>query len=190
MFEMTPWRGSRTQSGNLSRYGEHPWEQFRRQFDSLFDQFFGGALMPSGQWGNQMRVWDFDVDEKDNEYVVRAELPGFDENDLNVQLHNDVLTVRAEKKQEAEGSRSYRRFERSITLPPGVDAEQVRGDYRNGVLELHIPKPAQPQGKRIPIQGAKSAAGIPGQTQPSASQTGATAGATGTKRETSQAGKA
>ena len=142
------------QSGGLStRRQRHPMELFRRRFDDLFDQMWGGMLAPFGQDFGETRVWDFGVTQNDKEVTVRAELPGFDENEINVQLENDMLTIRAEKEQKGEGQEEYRRFYRSVSLPPGLDADKAQASYRNGVLELHFPRPEGARGKRIPIQG-------------------------------------
>jgi HSP20 family protein len=121
--------------------------------DNLFDRFFGGWLTPSSEDLGPMRMWDFGVTENDKEIVVRAEMPGFDEKDLDVQLHDDVLTIKAEKEQKGDGQEEYRSFYRTVTLPQGIDAEKVQASYRNGVLELHIPRPEGSQAKRIPVQG-------------------------------------
>jgi HSP20 family protein len=142
----------RNRGNELTRYRGHPLEMFRRQFDALFDSFFGGALAPfEEEFGRQ--GWGLDVQEKDKEVVVRAEVPGFDENELDVQLNNDELTIRAEKQQKEDGQERYSRYYRSLTLPPGVDAEKAQASYRNGVLELHFPRSEQARGRRIPIQG-------------------------------------
>jgi HSP20 family molecular chaperone IbpA len=118
---------------------------------------WSGWMAPSrGEFGGE-RFWDFDVSEDDKEVVVRAEMPGFDEKNLDVQLHNDVLTIKAEKEQKGEGEEQYRRFFRSVTLPPGVEADKAQASYRNGVLEMHFPRSEQAQGRRIPIQGSPPA---------------------------------
>lgn len=128
--------------------------------DSLFDRFFGGGwLAPLAEDFGSARSWGFDVDEIDNEIVVRADLPGFEENGLDVRLDNDVLTIKAEKEQEGDDRREYRSFFRRVMLPPGVEAEKVQASYRSGVLELHIPRPAGSQAKQIPIRSQSAEAG-------------------------------
>jgi HSP20 family protein len=133
-----------------------PLERFRREFDTLFDRFFGGFPVPLDPELNQMQRWDFNVDDQDKEVVVRAELPGFGEKDLDVQLHDNMLTIRAEKQQENGEDRRSLSFHRTVTLPSGIDADKVTATYRNGVLEMHIPKTEQAKGRRIPIQGEQS----------------------------------
>jgi HSP20 family protein len=138
---------------------QRPWHSldlFRTQMDDLFDRFFSGALAPFDEGRDQMRVWDFGVTENDKEIIVRAEMPGFEEKDLDVRLDDNVLTIKAEKEQKGEGQEEFRSFQRSITLPQGIDAEKVQATYRNGVLELHIPRPRGSQAKRIPIQAQRT----------------------------------
>jgi HSP20 family protein len=132
---------------------------FRREMDSLFDRFFDGWPAPFEEDFGSRRLWDFDVREDDKEVVVRAEVPGFEENELNVEMDDNVLSIRAEKQQEGDGGRSYRSFYRSVALPPGIDAEKAQASYRNGVLELHFPRPEGRKGKRIPVQGQRADTG-------------------------------
>jgi HSP20 family protein len=145
--------------GRLVPRREDPFRLFRRDFDTLFSMLLGGghplSRMPFDQDMEQLRVWDFDVRETDKEIVVRAELPGFAENELDVQLDNDMLTIRAEKEQKGEGEESYRSFYRSLALPSGVNAENVQANYQHGVLELRIPRPEGAQPKRIRIEHHK-----------------------------------
>jgi HSP20 family protein len=124
------------------------------------------------------RFWDLDLEEGDNELLVRAEVPGFQPNELDVQLNNDVLTIKAEKKQEAkEGEaagksheRRYMRYERRITLPPGTNPEKAEAHYQNGVLELRIPRSEAAKGRRIQIAGQAQGA-LPGHTATQQSKT-------------------
>jgi HSP20 family protein len=167
----------RNRGGELTRYGEHPLESFRRQFDALFDQFFGGALAPFGEEGFGRPHWGLDVQDRDREVVVRAEVPGFDEKDLDVQLNNDELTIRAEKQQKGDGQERYSRYYRTVTLPPGIDAEKAQATYHNGVLELHLPRTEQGRGKRIPIQARQ------GQPSGGAEQAKGQAGTSGAREQ-------
>ena len=145
-----------TQGGSLTRRERpyHPLDLFRHEMESLFDRFFGDGWLDSltEEFGST-RGWGFDVDKTDQEIVVRADVPGFEENELDVRLDNDMLTIQAEKEQKGDNQRAHRRFFRQVTLPPGIDAETVQAAYRNGVLELHIPRPKGSQAKRIPVRG-------------------------------------
>ena len=146
----------RTQGGRLPSRREHPLERLQRDFDTLFDRLAGGWSAPFSQDLATMRVWDFDVTEDDQEIVVRAELPGFEENEIDVQLDNGLLTIKAEKEQKSEREAEYRSFYRSVTLPPAIDPNKVRATYHNGVLELHIPRAEGAKPRRIAVQGQQS----------------------------------
>jgi HSP20 family protein len=126
----------------------------RREIDRLFDDTFarnGGSFTPA-----------VDIKENDNEIRLEIELPGMRPEDVEITAENGVLTVRGEKQEERrEGEdnryqvveRVYGTFVRTFQLPQGVDADQIRAEFNNGVLALHIPKAALPQPKRIEIGG-------------------------------------
>ena len=100
-------------------------------------------MRPEGRWG-------LDVEDKGNEYVVHAEAPGFEPADFDVQVTGDLVTVKAEKKQESkEKGTQYRSFERSFTLPHGSAADKIEARYHNGVLDLRLPKSPEALGRRI-----------------------------------------
>src|ERR1700736_3554829 len=94
--------------GRMAPRRENPLERLQRDFDVLFNRLTGGWLVPVDEDVGSMRLWDFDVTEKDNEIVVRAELPGFEENEIDVRLDNGVLNIRAEKEQRGDGKEEYR----------------------------------------------------------------------------------
>jgi HSP20 family protein len=149
MSQLVPWR---SRGGHVTRPAEHPLERLRREFDDLFPRAWGGTLLPAGREGTESR-WDFDVKETDKEIVVRAEMPGFEPREIDVRLENDVLVIQAEKEEKKDDEERYLSFSRAVTLPPGIEAEQVGASYRNGVLELHIPRPAGSRARRITVQG-------------------------------------
>jgi len=132
----------------------------------LFDAFFGtrGANRSSG--GSAQRwVPPMDLTEEENEYVLRADLPGLSEDDIEIEVKDDVLTISGERRYEHENrhegfyrvERSFGRFSRSLDLPSGIDAEALRADFDRGVLEVHIPKPEQGTPTRVPIGASSSA---------------------------------
>jgi HSP20 family protein len=99
-----------------------------------------------------------DFDENEKEFVLKAEAPGFEPEDLDVQVSGNMLTIKAEKKKESKekkgnGYFEERRFERTITLPAGADTDHVEAKYHNGVLEIHLAKTEDAQRKKIPVQG-------------------------------------
>jgi HSP20 family protein len=133
-----------------------------RLFNNLFDT-------PTAGFGSVSRSWipAIDIVENDNEYVLRADLPGISEDDINIELHNDVLTVSGERKSEhEERKQGYYRverrsgsFRRSVRLPEGVAPESVRATFERGVLEVTVPKPEQqgPHKVQITAGGGDSA---------------------------------
>ena len=106
-----------------------------------------------------------DVRETDKDLVLSFDLPGIKEDDIDVELDDNVLTVtgRREREEKESGDRFYRyerrfgTFTRSITLPTGVDENSISADYTNGVLEVHVPKPEEPKPKRIQVGKSQDA---------------------------------
>ena len=143
-----------------------PVRDFQREMNRLFGEFFGDfPLAGRGrepEWAPAAFLPRVDVSETDAEVKVSAELPGMDEKDITVELQDDVLTLRGEKKgeQEEKGKnwfhreQSYGAFHRSIELPAGVDASKAKAQFKKGVLTFTAPKRAEEQVKRqtVPIQ--------------------------------------
>ena len=156
MFSLVPWR--REKRGALARRENDPFTLMRREFDSLFDRFFGDFPLAREEWASP--TWGMELEEQEKEIVVRAEAPGFECGDFDVRVTGDTLTITAEHKEEMEkgekkeknGSRSWSRLERMVALPPYADADKVEATYRNGVLELHFPKMAEAEGKKIEVK--------------------------------------
>ena len=122
----------------------------------LMDDFFGRV---AGN-GNRVTGWVpvLDVREAEEEYLVLVDLPGVKSEDVTIELHDQVLTISGSRVPVETGEvqrveRPYGSFVRSLTLPKGVDSENIVADYHDGVLELHIPKPAAAKPKRISIGG-------------------------------------
>ncbi len=124
---------------------------WHRDIDDLFGRFFGRTDTPAVGWMPRM-----ETSRKDNQYVVRMDLPGVDPKDVSVQAENNILTISGERKSEGTSAEYretfYGKFERSLTLPQGVETEKIVAHYQNGVLEVRIPLPAQLAGRQIPIQ--------------------------------------
>lgn len=105
-----------------------------------------------------------DIFEDDKAVKIVAEIPGVRSEDLKLSLENNLLTVRREKRQEAEErnervhryERSYGSFERTFALPPTVDPDQIQGTYENGVLTVTLPKVEKARPREIPVQAAAS----------------------------------
>ncbi len=147
----------KSQGGRLATRGEDPFDRLQRDLGSLVGRLMGGWLTPLGQ-GMTPRLWDLDVNANDQEVVVRAEIPGFDENEIDVRLDRDVLTIQAEKQKKGDGREEYRTYFETVTLPSGINADGARATYRNGVLELHIPRSEEARPRRIAIGGQEAGA--------------------------------
>jgi HSP20 family protein len=136
-----------------------PWTTPVNRLENLFDHFFDegvarGGFRADGS-GVPMAVW------QDEDHVhVEAELPGLTDQDVEIVVHNGVLFIRGERRAE-EGrqylynSRTWGRFERVITLPEEVDAENVQAELVNGVLRLALPKTPASKPKKITLKTSK-----------------------------------
>src|SRR5215207_6786464 len=135
--------------------------EMNRLFTTVFD---GPGTGGDGGNGGTMRRWmpAMDLVESGDEFVLRADLPGMGEEDVNIELEDSTLTVSGERNAEHEQSgegfvrveRASGAFRRSLTLPKGVDAEAVTASFDRGVLEVRIPKPEERKPRRIAINGA------------------------------------
>lgn len=142
-----------------------PFLSLQREIDRLFEDFtrgFPSMQAFSGGNGGGMVMPSTDVTETDNEIEITAELPGMEEKDVQINLADNVLTIRGEKKAEKEEKdknyrlveRSYGSFERSIALPEGVKAEDVKATIAKGVLTVKVAKPTPAQAKKIEVKSA------------------------------------
>ena len=130
--------------------------EMNRLFNTFFDQ-----PNPAGRSGAGARRWipAMDLIESGDHYVLRADLPGLSDDDVNVQLEDNVLTISGERKtqheQHEEGyyriERAFGNFARSLTLPDGVDPDAVQAHFDRGVLEIRIPKPEQKKPRQVQI---------------------------------------
>jgi HSP20 family protein len=140
------------------------WEPVRElntiqsEMNRLFNTFFES---PTGGNGGSFRRWipAMDLVETENDFVLKADLPGLAEDDVNIEVEDNVLTISGERKSEREDrnegyyrvERSYGSFRRSLTLPQGVDPESVRASFDRGVLEVHVPKPEERKPRKVAI---------------------------------------
>jgi HSP20 family protein len=152
------------------------WSSLRSEMDRVFDRFAGAFAMPSLR-----RMFDFeparriettftftapaiDIAENDKAYKVTAELPGMEAKNVDVTVSGDMLAIKGEKRQEKEEKeenyylceRSFGSFQRSFTLPAGVDRDKISSELANGVLTVTLPKTAeaQQQHKKIEVKAA------------------------------------
>jgi len=144
--------------GGVRRRGDVFGELTRMQeeMNRFFDDFFGEQRrgLAEGAW-----LPAVDVSETNGEFVVRAELPGMNHADIDISVQDNILTLKGEKKQEktAEGEnfhrleRSYGSFSRSFTLPAGVKPDDIKASFKDGVLEVAMPKAEEAKAKKIAI---------------------------------------
>lgn len=139
----------------LTGNGEiEPFRSFHREIDRLFDEFSRELHWPRLFREGEGAMPQIDVSETDEGLTVTAELPGMDEKDIEVDLTNNVLTFKGEKKVEKEEKkadyhvreRSYGAFSRSVQVPFEVDADKVDASFTKGILTITLPRP--PQAKR------------------------------------------
>ena len=137
------------------------WDPFRdlvsmrRAMDRLMENSLGDDQDVTSEWGLPL-----DVVEDENEYIVKASLPGIKPDDLDITYNKGTLTIKGEIKDESETNkgqyhlreRRYGTFSRTINLPTLVKAEDIQADYHDGILELKMPKTEEVKPKRIPIQ--------------------------------------
>jgi HSP20 family protein len=138
-----------------------PFEAFRREMDRMFDRFWrGGFSLPSfrnmfeGQpsWpaeqGSAFAIPAIDFCEDEKAFHLTAELPGLSDKDINVTLSGDMLTITGEKRDEREekdqnyhwSERRFGSFRRAVQLPPHIDRDKIAANFKNGVLQIAMPK--------------------------------------------------
>jgi len=128
--------------------------------EEMFERFF--PSWPGPRWFGEERGWAPAVDmiDRKDEVVLRADLPGLEQKDIEVTVTDGMLTIRGERKAEKEQKeeefycceRWAGTFARSLALPTGVEAEKIRASFRNGVLEVHLPKTKEAKEKKIEIK--------------------------------------
>jgi HSP20 family protein len=128
-------------------------EEFDRYFDRLAKEFSAFTATSDEGWN-----WELDVEDEDENVVVRAEAPGFDAADFDVRVEDSQLVLRASKKVETKDEKGkvkeYREQEcyESVALPSGIEKEKVVAKYHNGVLTVTLPKSAESKAKRITVK--------------------------------------
>lgn len=140
-----------------------PVNNLRQEMDQLFYNFFnrsGLSALNTSLTDSLLRP-TLDIGASDKEYTITIEVPGVDQKDVKIEVADNVLTVRGEKKQEKEGKeknyyrieRSYGSFQRVLSLPEDADQDKIKASFKNGVLTVTMPRVALPdsQIKRIEI---------------------------------------
>lgn len=151
MFALKP----RTRRTELLSRAEAPFGWMPEDFTNWFNRFFTDwPVMEVPEWPY---TWGLTTEEKETEFVVRVELPGFEPEEVKVELLGERLLVEAEHKEPAEKvekkpERTYAHVKREVTLPPGVELEKAEAFYRNGVLEVRLPRKPEAVGRRIEVK--------------------------------------
>ena len=134
-----------------------PFEGLTSWFDEVERWFETGLTtnLPEGMWRPAI-----DIEEKDGKYMVRADLPGMQKNDIHVELKDGYLTLRGERKSEHEENkdnyhrieRTYGTFERTFRVPKGVTEKDIHAKYKDGVLEMTVPAPKVEEPKTVEVK--------------------------------------
>jgi HSP20 family protein len=145
-----------------------PWQtplraltEMQQEMNQLFSRFFGEGEQRENRWVSSSDSYVPRIESvvRDNTLWVKADLPGIDPKDVEVEVEGSCLILRGQRKAEHEGSEAgyvhrevqYGSFIRSFTIPDGVKAEDIHAKYQNGVLELSIPLPAEMLPKKVNI---------------------------------------
>jgi len=140
----------------------NPWREMptlHNRINSLFDDPFFRIGRLSDE--ESMGMWNPAVDlyEKDEHFIIKAELPGVKKDDIKVDLKDRVLTLSGERTYDNEvkeenyyrRERSYGKFQRAFTLPAEVDPEKIKAEFKDGVLQIEVPKPENKKAKQVTI---------------------------------------
>jgi HSP20 family protein len=132
----------------------------QNEMNRILDEFLGGRFE-----GESPAVWQphVDIEENDNGYIVRTELPGMKLENIKITLTDNQLVIRGEKQRELEQKgatyhrteRAYGQFERAFTLAHPVRPEAIEATYRDGVLEVSVPKAEEAKTREIPIKTSR-----------------------------------
>jgi len=149
-----------------------PWRPFmdltrwERDMDRMMEDFFGRRMRPwwPERWSRrevmELEAPAVDLFEDKNDIVIKAELPGMEKENLEVKLTDHMLTIKGEKKKEQEikeenyyrSERSYGSFIRTLELPADVHADKVKASFKNGVLEVRLPKTEEAKTKEVKVK--------------------------------------
>ena len=144
LVKWSPWREMPTLSGRLNRFFDDPFFNISRLADD-----------------SDMGMWNPVVDlyEKDDSFMIKAELPGVDKNDIKIDLKDRLLTLSGERTYDNEvkeenyyrRERTYGKFQRAFTLPADVDSDKIKAEYKDGVLQIEVPKPEEKKAKQVTV---------------------------------------
>jgi len=143
------------------------WRPFANldEWEQRLEDMFGPSHTPfwglRGPWQEAEWMPSIEVFDKDDKLVMKAELPGMNEEDIDVSVKDNILTIKGERKDENEVKeeeyyrceRFYGSFFRAIPLPSQVDAENIEANYEGGILEITLPKASEEKAKKIKVSG-------------------------------------
>lgn len=137
----------------------NPWADFKSLQEEINDLFNMDRLPSAKGLFDRTSSPALDVIEKEHEYTVTCELPGLEQKDLDLSLTSNVLTIKGEKKNEREEKKGkyYRKetwsgsFQRTLSLPVGIDAEKISAQLKDGVLKITLPKTEEVKPKQITV---------------------------------------
>ena len=154
---------------NLTPYTRQDlFTHMRKEMDDMFGDWYARGSSPSAlatRSSPERLMTPLDVHENDAEFVVRMDVPGVPEKDIKVSFQGDLLTIRGERRAEkVEGKgdvryteRTYGGFTRSLTMPSLIKSEEIRARYKDGVIEIHLPKAQKSATREIKVEGSASA---------------------------------
>ena len=143
-----------------------PWHPFREleEMERRFEDVFGRSFL--SWWPLRSEEWvpSVDVIEREDSFVVQAELPGMKREGIDISVTDNTLSISGERNLETEvkkgeyhrRERSYGRFSRSMSLPANVDADKIKASFEDGVLEIILPKTAESKTKKITVSEKKA----------------------------------
>lgn len=160
-MSLVPWKSTSTAPFFRNRI-EDEMTSFQREMNNLMSSFFNRGELSTPQFADMNLYPSVDLKEKDNKYLLDADLPGMNESDIDIDLRGNVLTIKGEKKSEKETKdsgyicveRSRGAFRRDIYLSQEVDQDNVKAELKDGVLHVELIKKASTSTghKKIPIR--------------------------------------
>jgi HSP20 family protein len=128
---------------------------FKDEMNKLLENFFEKGGSSRANWLPLM-----DISETNENLIIKVEVPGVESKDIDISITGDILTIKGEKKSEKEEKnknyhfieRKYGAFLRSVTLPVSVKTDQIKAEYKNGILEINLPKIEKSEVKKIPVK--------------------------------------
>lgn len=130
--------------------------RMRQEFDDLWGKFFSEVPALWAAERSDVR-WAFDVEDQPDVYVIKAEAPGFCSTDFNIELRGEQLVLQAKKTEKTKGEKeesfTATEFYHAMTIPPHVDARHIAATYKNGLLEVTLPKTEAGKGRKIAVKG-------------------------------------